>query len=835
MAMLRLIQNIGLLFVITTAFVTGSDIFITRVPRTTKTKTEKVNISNHILPEHYDIILIIKNGTTTYSGEINATIFIERSTHEIQMHMDSTVNIKEIRLYEQDEKYKYKKGFSSYDPESQIVSIDIGRRIPIGKYNLQISFETVIKNNTESILTKKSFSFYNNPQIKEWLIATNFYSFGARQMFPCWDEPQFIATFNLSIEHDKGYMALSHGKGKREFTKYNTCITKFVTTLRMSTHFLAFALISYPTFHYIPGTILKQDNQYLQLYTQFAQIAIGRITMHMEYEWGNLKNFPDVHHVAISDYRITEMSHWRLIFYKETDIIYDLKLHRSMRIIEIARLIARQVAYQWFAVPSSSSWPYRWLNEGLALLFGIEAIDKVFPELDFHMNLFVVQNQYESLRLNSILEKYPFKPPFNNSNNGHYNPYSKITFIMRMLQHIMTTDLFREGVKNYLKKTDSISRTLDDFLQTLQDTLDVSTLNNKVNIKYLIKCWISQTHYPEIKIIKKKDNILIEMIQESYDLNDNGYIPLTITGQSNPNFNLTSYSHIYWIKYDNYQSIYDDRNCLYYPEKGWIIVNLQQAGYYRVNYDNENWRKIISFLQNDNFQQIHVLNRAKLLDDAFYFMMHHTLDSSIFWNLTNYLYRDTDYVAWYPMFKAMENLSQKLIPFPKNIASIMIKLRVVLRMHLNIIKYEESPDDSILLKLLRQESARWACVLNDGECLRTAANYLKSHLLYKKPLLPWWKEWAYCNGLQPDIWNMIKEKKEELNVTIIEFKPECLRDSNIIIDYLISLSEEEKIQHVPRTVDFEKFLKINPNYVNNESFLLYLEHCLLIFQEIMPT
>lgn len=48
-----------------------------------------------------------------------------------------------------------------------------------------------------------------------------------------------------------------------------------------------------------------------------------------------------------------------------------------MRIIEIARLIARQVAYQWFGVPSSSSWSHRWLNEGLALLFGIEAIDTV--------------------------------------------------------------------------------------------------------------------------------------------------------------------------------------------------------------------------------------------------------------------------------------------------------------------------------------------------------------------------------------------------------------------------------------------------------------------------
>lgn len=67
-------------------------------------------------------------------------------------------------------------------------------------------------------------------------------------------------------------------------------------------------------------------------------------------------------------------------------------------------------------------------------------------------------------------------------------------------------------------------------------------------------------------------------MQQFYDSNNTGYIPLTITGQSNPNFDTTSYSNIYWIKYDKDQSIYDDRNYLVYPEKGWVIVNLQQAG-----------------------------------------------------------------------------------------------------------------------------------------------------------------------------------------------------------------------------------------------------------------
>jgi len=52
-----------------------------------------------------------------------------------------------------------------------------------------------------------------------------------------------------------------------------------------------------------------------------------------------------------------------------------------------------------------------------------------------------------------------------------------------------------------------------------------------------------------------------------------------------------------------------------------------------------------------------VLNRAQLIDDAFYFLMNDQLPLSIFLDLTQYLKQETDYVAWYPMFKALEYMS----------------------------------------------------------------------------------------------------------------------------------------------------------------------------------
>jgi len=57
------------------------------------------------------------------------------------------------------------------------------------------------------------------------------------------------------------------------------------------------------------------------------------------------------------------------------------------------------------------------------------------------------------------------------------------------------------------------------------------------------------------------------------------------------------------------------------------------------------------------YRQIHVLNRAQLIDDALYFLMNGQLPLILFLDLTQYLKQETDYVAWYPMFKALEYMS----------------------------------------------------------------------------------------------------------------------------------------------------------------------------------
>ena len=47
----------------------------------------------------------------------------------------------------------------------------------------------------------------------------------------------------------------------------------------------------------------------------------------------------------------------------------------------------------------------------------------------------------------------------------------------------------------------------------------------------------------------------------------------------------------------------------------WIIFNVQQTGYYRVNYEQKNWNLLTKQLKLDH-TKIHMINRAQLLDDS---------------------------------------------------------------------------------------------------------------------------------------------------------------------------------------------------------------------------
>ena len=93
-----------------------------------------------------------------------------------------------------------------------------------------------------------------------------------------------------------------------------------------------------------------------------------------------------------------------------------------------------------------------------------------------------------------------------------------------------------------------------------------------------------------------------------------------------------------------------------------------------MNYDEGSWIIISNYLNFDDYTKIHVLNRAQIIDDAFHLMVAGKLDPYIFWYIIGYLHREEDYIAWYPMFKALEYMFGTFSTLEKNFNYVKVNV-----------------------------------------------------------------------------------------------------------------------------------------------------------------
>ena len=69
-------------------------------------------------------------------------------------------------------------------------------------------------------------------------------------------------------------------------------------------------------------------------------------------------------------------------------------------------------------------------------------------------------------------------------------------------------------------------------------------------------------------------------------------------------------------------------------------------GFYVVDYDKTNWKRIANYMNTDNYKKIHVRNRMQLIDDLTYLVKGKNQDVSIMMDLSAYLAREDDYRPW---------------------------------------------------------------------------------------------------------------------------------------------------------------------------------------------
>lgn len=166
------------------------------------------------------------------------------------------------------------------------------------------------------------------------------------------------------------------------------------------------------------------------------------------------------------------------------------------------------------------------------------------------------------------------------------------------------------------------------------------------------------------------------------------------------------------------------------PSNDLFVVNYQQIGFYRVNYDTDSWTNLINELNSTRFGTIHVSSRAQIIDDLFslarvknhIFVSYDTVMSA-----TTYLKRETNHLPWKAFFNGMSFVYERFVYEENPYRDILRRYILTLISELyDRLGFDDYIYDKHLWKLNRELILQWACKLNNEDCIKQSVRIFNS-------------------------------------------------------------------------------------------------------------
>lgn len=197
----------------------------------------------------------------------------------------------------------------------------------------------------------------------------------------------------------------------------------------------------------------------------------------------------------------------------------------------------------------------------------------------------------------------------------------------------------------------------NDLFEGLAKSISENLPSQNLNIAAIMSSWTQQKGYPFLTITRNYNTGSITVRQDRYQTYVPGqidpalwWIPFNFASATTNDFLNTSAQQ--WLSNTD-RSITITKSDEWEVDD-WIIFNKQETGYYRVLYDDDNYKLITRELIEGDMTKIHLTSRSQLIDDAFNFAKTGRLDYSVVFELINYLENEREFVPWASAFKGLE-------------------------------------------------------------------------------------------------------------------------------------------------------------------------------------
>lgn len=453
------------------------------------------------IPEHYNLSLVLNREERTFNGTVTISGTSPEDSGVIVVH-SKELSIESVTLDGKEADFG-----SSDNDELHITHPDIHS----GMHIVVIGFSGVITDAMHGLYP----SYYEHDGVKKELLMTQLESHHAREVFPCIDEPEAKATYDVTLTTETDVTVLGNMPIATQTVEEGRLVTTFGTTPRMSSYLVAFVVGEFhkkttTTKNGVQVSIWATQTQPPESLDFPLDTAARTIEFFDEY-FDTPYPLPKADLVAVPDFSAAAMENWGLITFREIALLADPKTTSISTRQYVAIVIAHELSHQWFGnLVTMKWWNNLWLNESFATLMEYTAPDAIHPEWNIWSD-FATQETISALRRDSVDGVQSVQVDVNHPDeiSTLFDPsivYAKGARLMRMLEHYVGKDAFRAGLAAYFK-THAYGNTEEyDLWNALSEA-------SGKDIASLMNTWISQSGYPVVHVSQVGDQVTLTQEQ----------------------------------------------------------------------------------------------------------------------------------------------------------------------------------------------------------------------------------------------------------------------------------------------------------------------------------
>lgn len=520
-----------------------------------------------VTPLFQDIHLTLDPDAPHYSGSTEIDIVVNKATDKVGFYQqDLTITHAELR------KGKSTIALTVEAGEYNINWATASTEIKPGKYTLFIEFKGAVNTSSDGMYLSR-FEDTN-------YIFTQFEDMHARKAFPSFDEPAFKIAYQMTITAPEHQVVVSNTPVETRHVESGLQTVKFEKTKPMPTYLIAYTVGPFDSAELsglsVPGKIYVPKGYADK--TKFAVKHTPEILATLEAFFDIKYPYKKLDFVAVPNFTHGAMENVGLITYRDSLLLLEDEPGLNERKGPL-NVIAHELAHQWFGnLVTMAWWDDLWLNEAFASWAASYTMMELYPELNFADRL-VQESAFGADASPTVKPVKKIVRTQPDVMDGLGLNYSKGESILQMIESLIGTEKFRDGVRNYMNTHAWGNTVADDLWAALDGVSDI-------NLSAMMKAYLEQPAYPLISI-DGKGTISQERFHYSGAKVDAQIwaVPLKLTYKVNGKI--------------KQEVVFIDKATTQLPqlaEADWVFPNDNATGYFRWAISNKQLENLLSDL-----------------------------------------------------------------------------------------------------------------------------------------------------------------------------------------------------------------------------------------------